>query len=249
MLKNWLNRRRDKKARTDNEADTRYEQLERLAQRHSFVDVSFSRIGRSYQSMIVGLRPELGELILDEMFPPEGVSELARGDLAEVTHRDSQFPLHFVTRLLGREQIDGNPAYRVELPASVGASGSRRAYRVYVETEEGLALDITCAEGEPLYCRVVNLSVEGLKIDIDGDHSKTLQRQHLFTDCLLQLPSGDNIECDIDIRNFSCLQKPALHTLAGGVLKIEQPHYRVRLNRYLATVQRRQLRREMRTFS
>lgn len=247
MLRKWLQRRQGSTpAQEVVSEDQRYEVLEELARRHSFVDVSFVRTGRSYQSLILGLRPELGELMLDDLFPPEGLRELQRGDLVEVTHRDSDQPLHFVTRLLGREQLDGAPAYRMELPTMVGASGARRSYRVYVENEEGLALELPSPQGPPLLCRLVNLSVEGLKLDVDGDHAEELQRQHLFKDCLLQLPDGEDVECDVDIRNVTSLYKPTPHTLAGAVLKIQSPPQRVRLNRYLAAVQRRQRRREMR---
>lgn len=251
MLRKWLNRRRGAAA-VEDATDDRYSALEYLARSHSFVEVNFHRTGRSYQSMILALRAELGEIVLDELFPDEGTLELQRGDLAEVVQRgngpdgEEQPPLRFMTRLLGREELHGAPAYRMELPANIDGSGPRRAYRVYVENETDLALEMAFENASPLLCRIVNLSIEGLKIDIEGDHSKELRHQRLLRGCRLQLPDGSDIECDLDVRNVACLQKPAPHTLVGAALKIPSAPQRVRLNRYLASIQRKQRRREMR---
>ena len=244
MLKKWLSRRRSNPA-ADTLSDDRYAALQELARRHSFVEVSFHRTGRSYQSMVLALRAELGEIVLDELFPGDGTDTLRRGDLADVVQRGERHSVSFVTRLLGREQLQGNPAYRMELPASVGGHDNRDAYRVYVDNEAGLALELAFEDEEPMLCRIVNLSIEGLKIDIDGDFSEALQRQRRFQGCRLQLPDSTDIDCEIVVRNVACLQKP-VHTLAGAELKIPSAPHRVRLNRYLAAVQRRQRRREVR---
>lgn len=250
MLRKWLDRRRGAST-IDDMTDDRHSALEYLARSHSFVEVNFHRTGRRYQSMILALRAELGEIVLDELFPDEGTLELQRGDLADVIQRGNGpdgegQPLSFVTRLLGREELHGAPAYRMELPASIDGSGPRRAYRVYVENEADLALEMAFDEASPLLCRIVNLSIEGLKIDIDGDHSKELRNQRLFRDCRLQLPDGSDINCELDVRNVACVQKPAPHTLIGAMLKIPSAPQRVRLNRYLASIQRKQRRREIR---
>lgn len=221
--------------------------LQALVRRRGLVVVHFHRTRYSYQSMLLALRAELGEMVLDELFPSDGVDELQRGDLASVVCHDSGLPLSFVTRLLGREDLDGYPAYRMELPGSIDGDNPRQAYRVYVENEQDLSLSLMFDDtAETVRCRIVNLSVDGLKIDLDGDRSTALRHQGQFDGCQLHLPGGDQVGCAITVRNTACVRTPTLRTLAGASLKIPSAPGRVKLNRYLAAVQRQQRRREMR---
>ncbi len=226
--------------------DLRFEHLDWLQRRHAFIDVRAARIDQQFQSLLLQIDSVLGELIFDDFYPVEGSEQLRNGDLLEVTSRNGDRPLHFVSRLLGRELRGDGPVYRLELPASISTTGTRQAYRVYVDGEPGLSMEINLESGQPLACRPVNLSVEGVKLDIDGDVTRLLEQHSHYGDCTIQLPDGTLIECQLDLRNFRLMHAPVPHTLAGGTLQIAHAPHRVKLGQYLAAVQRRQRRRELR---
>jgi c-di-GMP-binding flagellar brake protein YcgR len=245
-LKSLLTRWRQKPPPRDGGAADRYHQLELLQRRHSFIEVRFPRTDRAYQSLILELHPDEGYVLIDELFPPEGRQELLEGDVAEVGARSPGLTVSFFSRLLLRETVDGAPAYRLELPEEIGASFRRHAFRVYVEREQGLQIDLRNPEGNPYPAHIVNLSADGIKLSIAGNVCAALEKHRLHDNALIRLPDGNDIDCVIDIRNVYPMRTPTLHTLAGGRLSVAQAAQRGKLDHYLAGVQRKQRRRETR---
>ena len=146
-LKTFLRRLLNKPSVARQNAADRYSQLETLQRRHSFIEVKFPRIERSFQSMILELHAEEGYLLIDELYPAEGRQHLLEGDVAEIGGKSTGVVVSFYSRLLARESVDGTPVYRMELPEEIGASFRRTSYRVYVERESGLSIDIRRPDG------------------------------------------------------------------------------------------------------
>jgi len=234
------------KRRRANEASDNYSQLELLQRRHSFIEVKFGRTESSFQSMILDLHPDDSYLLIDELFPSQGREDLLEGDIAEISAQIPGIKVSFFSKLLARENIDGVPAYRMELPEEIGSSLRRRAFRVYVERENGLALDMRDADGQPLDAHIVNLSSDGIKLSLSGDVGKQLEKIRTFEKCVMRLPNQVDIDCEIEIRNVYVMRTPTLHTLAGASMKVPMPSHRTKLSQYLAAVQRKQRRREAR---
>jgi len=242
LLKRWLPGIED----AAEQRSDRFQTLEQLQRRHSFIEIKFPRIERSFQSMILDLRPADGILLVDELYPPEGREKLLEGDVAEVIARDRSLTVSFFSRLLLRETIDGTPAYHMELPDDIGASYRRHAFRIYVENEAGLEIDLRDAEDNPLEARIINLSADGIKLSMHGDQVKLLERTPEFENCIIRLPDDFDIECRLKFSNVYLMRSPILHTLAGASIKVPTAPQRTRLDQYLAAIQRRQRRRESR---
>lgn len=246
ILKKIL-RRLGLKSKVDpNDKSDNYSQLEMLQRRHSFIEVKFPRIEGSFQSMILELHPDDSYLLIDELYPLENRQELIEGDTAEITAQAPGIKIAFFSTLLAREVIDGTPAYRMELPEDIGSTLRRRAFRVYVERENGLAIDLRDPEGEPIDAHIVNLSGDGIKLSLRGNVSKRLEKDRVLEQCVIKLPNHIDIDCSIEIRNLYVIRTPSLHTLAGATLSVPMPSHRTKLGQYLAAVQRKQRRREAR---
>ena len=246
LLKTLLDRLLARTEPTGEEARDRYRQLETLRRRHSFIEVKFPRLERSFQSLILELEPEDGYLVIDELFPPQGRDAVLEGDIVQINSRAPDIAVTFTTRLLQREMVAQAPAYRLELPEDIGVDLRRHAFRVYVEREPGLSLAIPAGDAEPLDARIVNLSADGIKLDIGGDASALLEQRPLLEGCVIRLPSGVDIDCTIELRNAYRMRTPAQHTLLGGLLTVALPAQRSKLDQFLAAVQRKQRRREVR---
>ncbi len=241
LFKRWLPGMEDAAEKRSD----RFQALEQLQHRHSFIEIKFPRIDRSFQSMILDLRPADGVILVDELYPPEGREKLLEGDVAEVIGRDRGAVVSFFSRFLLRELIDGTPAYHMELPDDIGASYRRHAFRIYVENEAGLEIDLRDAEDNPLEARIINLSADGIKLSMHGDQVKLLERAE-FENCIIRLPDDVDIECRLKFSNVYLMRSPILHTLAGASIKVATAPQRTRLDQYLAAIQRRQRRRESR---
>ena len=245
-LKAFFRRFLAKSVTTRQTAADRYSQLETLQRRHSFIEVKFPRIERSFQSMILELHAEDGYMLIDELYPAEGRQFLLEGDAAEIGGKSVGIVVSFYSRLLAREVADDAPVYRMELPEEIGASYRRTSYRVYVEREAGLTIDIRRPDGSSFDAHIINLSTDGVKISLRGDVNKDIAQNHLLENCLIQLPNGIDIDCAIDVRNAYVMRTPSLNTMIGGKLTIDMPSHRTKLDQYLAAVQRKQRRREAR---
>ncbi len=250
LLKSLFTRLRGAQAKSRKEADN-YSQLELLQRRHSFIEVKFPRIEQSFQSMILELHPDDSFLVIDELYPAAERQKLLEGDDAEIIAQVPGIKVNFFSKLLAREITEGLPVYRMELPEEIGSTVRRRAFRVYVERETNLSLDIgTIDSGNrsdaALDAHIVNLSSDGIKLSLRGNVSKQLEKNRTLENCLIRLPNGIDIDAAIELRNIYTIRTPTLHTLAGGVLNVAIPSQRTKLNQYLAAVQRKQRRRESR---
>lgn len=245
LLKSLFARLLGAPAKTKKDADN-YSQLEILQRRHSFIEVKFPRIEQSFQSMILELHADDGFIVIDELYPAESRQQLLEGDEAEIIAQVPGIKVAFFSRLLARELNDGLPVYRMELPEEIGSSVRRRAFRVYVERESNLSIDLGSAGVSAGSAQIVNLSPDGIKLSFARNVSKYLEKNRLLENCVLRLPTGFDIDATIDIRNIYTIRTPTLHTIAGGMLSVAIPSQRTKLSQYLAAVQRKQRRREAR---
>ncbi len=245
LLKSLFARLRGAQEKTKKEADN-YSQLEILQRRHSFIEVKFPRIEQSFQSMILELHPDDSFLVIDELYPAEGRQKLLEGDDAEIIAQVPGIKVAFYSKLLVREVTEGLPVYRMELPEEIGSTVRRRSFRVYVEREANLGIDIGTIGEATFEAHIVNLSADGIKLSLRGNVAKQLEKNRTLENCLIRLPNGIDIDAAIELRNIYTIRTPTLHTLAGGVLSVAIPSQRTKLNQYLAAVQRKQRRRESR---
>lgn len=223
-----------------------YLQLERLRIDHDWISAKVTKNGEIYQSLILQVDIENSELIIDELYPPENLDQIEPGDTVEIYSQNDNKPVNFYSRILARELNGDDARWRLELPAEVGRNQSRSAYRVYVESEQDLEIELY-SDNEPLQdVRIINISSEGIKLSFAEELKDQLQDNQEFMACIIRLPTGVDIDCDIHLRNLYSIRTPLPHILGGGKLTIESPQQRVKLQQYLASVQRQQRRREAR---
>lgn len=230
----------------DAESSNYLSNLERLQKQHSFIEVKILRLARSYQSMILKIDHEEQTLLIDDLFPPDNTTDVLTGDTFEITSQSKKDPLHFFSRLLAKETLNGSPMYRIELPKEMALNQGRSAYRVYVGNEQDLHIQLPNLDGRSIAATIINLSPEGIKIDFDTDVSEYVYTDNILEDCCVNLPIDANIYCDITIKNAYLMRTPTHHVLAGGTLSIANPAERNKLEQYLIAVQRRQRRTELR---
>ncbi|MGK0498995.1 MAG: c-di-GMP-binding flagellar brake protein YcgR [Oceanicoccus sp.] len=231
----------------DNTETDHYASLEQLRINHEWIDVRVNKTSQSYQSMVLNIDIEANELLIDQLYPPQDINQLGSGDMVEIHSQSKRNPVSFYTRILAREDKQGEAAWRLELPEEIGINQSRSAFRVYVEQEQDLAIDIFIAD-QPLYrVNIINLSAEGIKLSFSAQDGQRLENFQTLEDCIIRLPDGFDVDCRIDLRVLYSIRAPVPHFMAGGKVEVKQPQQRIKLQQYLASTQRRQRRREMRS--
>lgn len=225
-----------------------YERLQFLQSHHEWIDVTVCKTGARFQSLILALEPEQKEILIDELYPVETDRRLEPGDRLEIVSRSQRAPISFFTRILAGEVRQGEAAWRLELPEDIGILQSRGTFRVYVENEVGLDIDIS-AEGSPIPAvRIINLSTDGIKLSLPTDAAAQLDTCSRFEGVIISLPNGSYIDAIIELRNRYQIRTPHPHILAGGKLVVPNAQQRVKLQQYLAAIQRKQRRTQNREY-
>lgn len=248
ILQSLLSKLQSKQQSDEVISEDPYQPLQLLRNNHELIDVRVAGSESIYQSMVLEVDCVNEELLIDDLFPAEGLSDLLSGDTIEVISRSKDPLINFYTRILGRDIKDGNGFYRLELPEYIGENQSRGSYRVYVDREQSLTIDLGHNDPQLQTAHIINLSPEGMKITFLDDLDGKLKTDDEFAQSTIILPDGTMIDCVIKIRNIYSIRSPQPHSLAGASLEIDNPQQRVKLNQYLAAIQRRQRRQENRQF-
>lgn len=235
-----------KQARSGAALADHYDRLHYLQQHHEWIDVTLCKTGDNFQSLILALDPDQKELLIDELYPVESNRQLQSGDRLEISSRSKRAPISFFTRILASENRQGEIAYRLELPEDIGIQHSRGAFRVYVENEVGLDIDIQISGAAIPAVRIINLSTDGIKLWLPIDAESSLSASPRIEDVVIRLPNGLYIDCEIELRNRYVIKTPHPHIVAGAKLVIHNAQQRVKLQQFLAAVQRKQRRKQFR---
>lgn len=230
-------------------SSARYQLLEDLRQKHELIDVKVIRTGKIYQSVIVTIDEKNSRLIIDDLFPVEGVSELSENEPVEITSHTHKLMVNFKTRIVGRKPKKDGTMFKLELPQDIGQDHSRGAFRVFVDCEEDISIDLGTKDEDLLSAHIVNLSPEGVKIVFNKEIEAKLNHKKIFPGTVIHLPDGVDIACQLEICSVFLIATPSPHSLAGCKIIISKPQHRIKIDQYLALVQRKQRRRENREFS
>lgn len=233
-----------KKTRDSAALADHYDRLHYLQNHHEWIDVTVCKTGDNFQSLILALDPDQKELLIDELYPLDNDRLLQSGDRLEISSRSKRAPISFFTRILASELHQGEQAYRLELPEDIGIQHSRGAFRVYVENEVGLDIDMQIEGVAIPAVRIINLSTDGIKLWLPTDAEHSLKSTPRVEDIVIRLPNGHYIDCDIELRNRYVINTPHPHIVAGGKLVVRNAPQRVKLQQYLAAIQRKQRRKE-----
>lgn len=219
-----------------------YAELDKLRINHEWIEVSVIKTAQCYQSLILDIDLDNNELLIDELYPPNATNNIEPGDALAIRSQSSRTQVNFVSRILARELNHGEGSWRLELPESIGRNHSRNAFRIYVENEQDIGIDIYSDQQLIQNVRIINLSSEGIKLSFDHQYQSLLNQQLLFTDCIIRLPNDCDIDCHIELRNSYAMPRPKPHIISGGKLTIPNPQHRTKLQQYIASLQRKQLR-------
>ena len=222
-----------------------YLQLERLRIDHDWISAKITKSGEIYQSLILQVDIENSELIIEELYPPTNLEKIAPGDTVNIYSQNDNKPVNLYSRVLAREHHDGEACWRLQLPSETGGNHSRNAFRIYAEHEQNLQIEL-CSNNQPLQdVRIIDISAEGIKLSFSAALKGQLHQHQVFPASIIHLPNAIDIECDIRLCNLYSTKSPLPRLFGGGRLTIANPRQRIKLQQYLASVQRQQRRQQV----
>lgn len=211
--------------------------LQLLERRKLLLDVQWPGETQRYATALLGIYPEQGFIVLDELNPRAGHHKLmARGELTAVGRLDG-VSIKLTTRLQEMREKDGVAFYKLAFPQQIYYVQRRDSHRISLvgtptrfEGQWARGGDATTVTGN-----VSDVSAEGVGLLLDGELA--LHQGDTLTLCRVSLPQDGNVDFDLEVRHAVYLPARKLTRVGARVRNID-PHSRHRVEAAIARMER-----------
>ena len=156
-----------------------------------------------YNSAVVEVNPTAGHFLLDELHPNDGHDHFLRARKLMAFTRLKGVELSFACRLGDVTREDGMSLYRIPLPGLINYRQRRANYRVHVGA--GLLVPVVLRDSDlqQLEGKLFDISAGGIGAKIKASKAAAAEEGMIIPECEIQLPSGDIIACELELRFVS----------------------------------------------
>ncbi len=177
--------------------------LLRIQEGNSLLNVSLPDFAGAYNSAIVEVHAQQNYLVLDELNPKSGHELLLKAGRLLAHTRLKGVDIRFEAVVESTGEREGSAVYRMVLPTTIDYHQQRAFYRATVGKAKIIKVSIERTSGEQVTGYLNDISVGGVGMRFNNDTMAALMRGETVPRCRIQLPSGDNIICAIEIRFVS----------------------------------------------
>lgn len=175
--------------------------LRRLQEGHTLIHVSLPGSSESWLSAVIGVQAASGEVLLDELSPREGNAALRNSDRLVVNAQIKGVDISFAASLIGTGVSDGLVFYRLALPQGVRYWQRRASYRAQIGAAHSVPVVFNHPDGLVLNGELVDISAGGIGTRHKDPKGIVPLIGEVWTGCLIDLPDGHAITCNLEIRN------------------------------------------------
>lgn len=240
-LKNWWQERYPVRG-----GDQRVSQdmlhLFRLRREHRLLRLRIEGVAGEFQSLLLEVDMRGQRLLLDEPFPLPLPLDAMSGRRAQVSSNEGPASTRFESPVLGKAVQGEVPVLALALPLSVSAAQRRNSYRLAVDERMPVAALLRVAGVGSLDARVLDLSVQGIRLEIPGHHPGLREST---APLVLRLGAEQGMLCQLQIRSLHLRSLSESSTILGGRLDGLNPPQLQQIERFIARCQRSSRQREM----
>lgn len=196
--------------------------LQLIERRQVLLNVQWPGERQLYATALLGIYPEHGFIVLDELNPRTGHDKLLeRGELTAVGRLEG-VNVKLTTRLLEVRSKDGVAFYKFAFPAQIYYLQRRQSHRVSLIGAPTPFRGMLDRDGETwtVTGTVGDLSAEGVGLLLDGD--VPLRPGETLNACRIRLPQGGDVSCDIEVRFAAYLPARQLTRVGARLLNIDK---------------------------
>ncbi len=216
--------------------------LRKVKDSRTLIQVTVPGRAIEYNSALLDINQEQGFLILDELTPADGHQSLCEQRRLTAVIRLRGVDMRFTSKV---QEIGGQAGiafYRVELPTQLYYCQRRAFYRVKIGMGLTVPFSITQESSKTLEGRLDDISVTGIRAELK--QQLLFDRGDLLPTCAIQLPNGEKVICEIEVRHISKDEPHKIFHLGARFVNLD----RLRLNtlkRFVAEAERALLRRKL----
>lgn len=172
--------------------------LRRIKDQHVLLTVTVPNVPGTFNSTILELDREGGHLVLAELHPKLGHERFLTGGRLKARARVRGVEIRFDAVLDEVGTASDETVYRVRWPDTVQYLQKRASFRIKISMTGTLTVALEGDGGERFEGRAVDLSEQGVRVEMDSYLSLQPGRQ---MPCLLNLPNGTHLACRLEIRH------------------------------------------------
>ncbi len=169
----------------------------------SEVKLRFAGVSSPYTARVLDL--ENDSVLLQNIVPRDGATHLREGTEFSISGRAEGLFVYVTGNkadLSNSEDSKDDAYFRISMPSTVLYQQRRRTERVRVPVQNNVHRShIRLGDIQPLYARILDISISGARAEIAPARPNTLQANQQIENCLIHVPNQLSIDVDIMIRH------------------------------------------------
>lgn len=212
--------------------------LKNLQQSRDPLIVTFADRMQTFQSFIVRINSDSGQLWIDEMIPREGDRYASQGEAFKIEAWHEGIHMRWESQGAQKVILDDAPAYCTPLPQELYYHQKRGAFRATVRLSLETAIGLGHHKRDiNLNGHLMDISATGCKARLSGNRSNVLQAGEVFESSYLELPESGRLATAMEIRHVS-FEEHLDETHVGLKFRQPSPAVQRQIDRYVNFLQR-----------
>jgi len=210
--------------------------LNQAHKKKAFLSVQIGNQNQFYTTALIGIYPDNGLVVLDELSPTAGHKLFLQEKKAKVTGRVNGVELRFETRLIGVGSKSNIAFYKVAIPEAMYFCQQRQSYRVSLKGANVPFFSAGDGHTPSMRGYLLNLSAGGVGVILDQKVS--LSRGDTLKICAITLPEKGDIKFTLQIDAVRDNARGGGMNFGGHFCKLSKAE-QSKLQKYIAEAQRK----------
>ena len=219
--------------------------LRPLQQQHSIISVAIPSAKRLYNSTLLEVNPEQGYLLLDELHPREGHSQLRNASRIGLSAHREGIEIKMILDIAEIGVDNGVAFYKTPFPKSIRYRQRRSTFRVPVSAVQAIPVELADAQGNILHGELHDISAEGMCVRLPPKTEIPTAREAWPMTTTIILPDRKRIQTSFTLRRLTRHEASRTIQIGGNFEKLDKTQSRL-LERFVFELQRESRRKEKR---
>jgi c-di-GMP-binding flagellar brake protein YcgR len=213
-----------------------FQYLQKLYKNHILLSIHIGDSAISFGSIILELDKKGSNLILDELFPRNIISQNVMGKVLTIESKIDGIHCKFSSTVNAIIEEDGSEYTNLSIPHYMYYFQRREYFRARNSLSKPIQVELLPEKGVKVEAEIQDLSIGGLSARLDGASHQFIS-EDIYPRCIIIFPDGEKIESSIEILRSQLVGHQDQFILAGKFNELEKKN-RELLSKEIAKLER-----------
>ena len=176
--------------------------LSKMEKNHALLTVELNDNKNICSSLILEINTRENYLVIDEFYPSSINNEIELGNSVDISCNHSGSYLRFVSKIIDKAEVNGNPYYKIPYPDVIEYSQRRQSYRVPISLSNPIKVSFTSQNNNAAHGVIRDISFGGFCARLTPPLNERFKPDDYIPKCVIQLPGNGVIVCSIEVRRI-----------------------------------------------